>query len=671
MESVRLDRYEIVDEIGQGAMGSVYLAQDTLIGRLVAIKTFNVKGIADTGKLSQLRALSVREASTAGILSHPNIVTIHDVVDTSGDSPPFIAMEYVKGTNLQELLKPQKPLPIDFVRTVVSQVASALDYAHSKQVVHRDVKPANILITEDEVVKLTDFGIAYLRGADPVNEKKRLGTPAYASPEQIMGDRVDHRADLFSLGVVLYEMLLGRAPFQGKTPNEVTHQIVHAPMPSPRSTDADFPEAIEKVLAKALNKAPGQRYQSAGKLAQGFRQAAASVPKEAPVELGLAPTFRKRKHLVETQALEAPAKGIARTSTERRLQFSKVLAQVLTALGQFAVLLARSTVHLARIAAPIARSAVVHFRSALRQEFSIRRVLLPSLVLSALLVTLGGVTLWWITSGIEEPAAPSSEYLLRLRYVPLLREGLRFMRAGEPVAAAELLAEAELIAPHLPGIPELRLRAEREAEELEAYARLDSEILALLAEGRAVLTAGRVHDAQVIAEKTQGLDSENLEVQQFTEEVENQAVDVTSRQPKRATRRAPRPKPEPAQPVTTLAEPAKPKPPPVRTGPANLRIDFFSHASKGVLTIYAQGEQILNRRFRFSKKTWLLLRKGTSGRLEDSALLQPGRTTLRIYVSIEGGETEMVRLPATFEPGSSHVLRIETTLDGTIKAYLR
>jgi serine/threonine protein kinase len=362
MEQVRLDRYEIVDEIGKGAMGSVYLAQDPLIGRLVAIKTFNVKGLADTGTLTHLRALSVREASAAGILSHPNIVTIHDVVDTAGDSPPFIAMEYVRGTNLQELLKPCKPLPVDFVRSVLSQVSSALDYAHSKGVVHRDVKPANILITDDEQVKLTDFGIAYLRGADPANEKKRLGTPAYASPEQIMGDKVDHRADLFSLGVVLYEMLLGSAPFRGKTPAEVTHQIVNDPVSHPQTLDADFPEAVAEVLIKTLAKNPDHRYQTAGALARAFRESAASLDSSSAVPVKPAKKKpKKKRQVVETQVLGKPSK--------RRLgpAIGAAAVNIGHGLGWTASKLVAGVKHLSK------------------QDFSIRRVLLTSLVASAAL----------------------------------------------------------------------------------------------------------------------------------------------------------------------------------------------------------------------------------------------------------------------------------------------
>ncbi|MDP9120664.1 MAG: serine/threonine protein kinase, partial [Acidobacteriota bacterium] len=189
----RLGRYEIVDEIGKGAMGIVYLAKDPLIGRLVALKTFRIGYSVKDAEMEQFRARFIREAQSAGILSHPNIVTIHDVVEKSDDGIAFIAMEYVRGINLKVLLQEEVP-SLSAVADIVSQVAEALDYAHSCKVVHRDIKPANILITGDRRIKITDFGIARLDTSNLTQEGQLLGTPNYMSPEQILGRDVDHRA---------------------------------------------------------------------------------------------------------------------------------------------------------------------------------------------------------------------------------------------------------------------------------------------------------------------------------------------------------------------------------------------------------------------------------------------------------------------------------------------
>jgi eukaryotic-like serine/threonine-protein kinase len=199
----RLGRYEILDELGKGAAGVVYLARDPLIGRLVALKTFRVGYSVKDQELQQFRARFIREAQSAGILSHPNIVTIHDVVEEGEEGVAFIAMEYVRGTNLKQLLQGGTPLGLPFAADIVRQVGEALDYAHSRGVVHRDVKPANIIITADNRVKITDFGIARLDTSNLTQEGQLLGTPNYMAPEQILGREVDHRSDLFSLGVVL------------------------------------------------------------------------------------------------------------------------------------------------------------------------------------------------------------------------------------------------------------------------------------------------------------------------------------------------------------------------------------------------------------------------------------------------------------------------------------
>jgi serine/threonine protein kinase len=268
----RLGRYEIVEEIGKGAMGVVYLARDPLIGRLVALKTFRLGYSVKDQEMEQFRVRFMREAQSAGILTHPNIVTIHDVVEASEEGLAFIAMEYVRGTNLKQILQSGQPLSLDFVVEIIAQVGDALDYAHSNRVIHRDVKPANILITEDRRVKITDFGIARIDTSNLTQEGQLLGTPNYMAPEQIQGKEVDYRADLFSLGVVLYEMLTRRKPFQGENLTVVSHRIVYDPFTPPRDYVQDLPPGVEKILDRALEKDPARRYQRARDLADDLRR---------------------------------------------------------------------------------------------------------------------------------------------------------------------------------------------------------------------------------------------------------------------------------------------------------------------------------------------------------------------------------------------------------------
>ena len=268
----RLGRYEIVDEIGKGAMGVVYLARDPLIGRLVALKTFRIGYSVKDQEMEQFRQRFMREAQSAGILTHPNIVTIHDVVESSDDGVAFIAMEYVRGTNLKLLLQGDQPLSMQFIIDTIAQVGDALDYAHSNRVIHRDVKPANILITSDNRVKITDFGIARLDSSNLTQEGQLLGTPNYMAPEQIQGKEVDHRADLFSLGVVLYEMLTRHKPFQGENLTVVSHRIVYDHFTPPREYVQSLPPGLEKVLSRALEKDPARRYQRAREMADDLRK---------------------------------------------------------------------------------------------------------------------------------------------------------------------------------------------------------------------------------------------------------------------------------------------------------------------------------------------------------------------------------------------------------------
>jgi serine/threonine protein kinase len=272
MSPTKLGRYEITDEIGKGAMGIVYLARDPLIGRLVALKTFRIGYSVRDSEMEQFRIRFMREAQSAGILTHPNIVTIHDVVEQSEEGLAFIAMEYVRGTNLKLLLQSEQSLSLGFVLDAIAQVGDALDYAHSNRVVHRDVKPANILITTDNKVKITDFGIARLDSSNLTQEGQLLGTPNYMAPEQIQGKEVDHRADLFSLGVVLYEMLTRHKPFSGENLTVVSHRIVYDHFTPPREFVKDLAPGLEPILIRALEKDPARRYQRARDMVDDLRR---------------------------------------------------------------------------------------------------------------------------------------------------------------------------------------------------------------------------------------------------------------------------------------------------------------------------------------------------------------------------------------------------------------
>ena len=268
---MKLGRYEVVRELGKGAMGIVYLAKDPLIGRLVALKTIRPAAHTDDDEAKEFQERFVREAQAAGILNHPSIVTVHDIgQDETGMS--FIAMEYVEGQNIKEILAQGRALTFDQIGDIVAQIAEALDFAHAKGIVHRDVKPANIILLEGNRAKITDFGIAKIAStANLTSTGQFLGTPNYMSPEQIKGTPVDGRTDIFSLGICLYECLTRRKPFGGESLTSISYKIVHEPFPPLHEINAQIPEGYEEVVALCLAKDPARRYQRAKDLATALR----------------------------------------------------------------------------------------------------------------------------------------------------------------------------------------------------------------------------------------------------------------------------------------------------------------------------------------------------------------------------------------------------------------
>ena len=265
-------RYRITGELGRGAMGEVFRAVDPLIEREVAIKTL----LSDLPPevVDEVRERFLREARSAGRLNHPNIVIIYDVGEQAGVA--YIAMELLEGVSLQQLLRGGSRLPFATIADICAQVADALDHAQKFSIVHRDVKPANVMVAPSGRCKLTDFGVAYVPTSTMTQTGASLGSPRYMSPEQAVGVAVDGRSDVFSLGVMLYEMLAGKNPFQrdtDTTPIPILHRIcseAHAPV---RSIDPGIPAAFEAILARALAKKPEQRYQRASEMAQALRQA--------------------------------------------------------------------------------------------------------------------------------------------------------------------------------------------------------------------------------------------------------------------------------------------------------------------------------------------------------------------------------------------------------------
>jgi len=264
-----LGRYKVLKELGRGAMGVVYLGKDPTIQRFVAIKTMRLDEIDDPEKQQEVTARFFREAESTGRLSHPNIVTIYDAGEEHDLG--YIAMEVLEGHTLKDWSRKPNLLPLDKLGPILATVAEALDYAHQQGIVHRDIKPANIMVTKDQIVKVMDFGIAKMASSSKTQTNMVLGTPTYMSPEQIAGKKVDGRSDIFSLGVVLYELLSGRPPFTADNLSALLFAIAHHPYPSMNTIRPDLPPAVMEVLDRALQKDPALRFRRAGEFAQALR----------------------------------------------------------------------------------------------------------------------------------------------------------------------------------------------------------------------------------------------------------------------------------------------------------------------------------------------------------------------------------------------------------------
>ena len=291
-DAMRIGRFDILDKLGEGAMGTVYRALDPLIERTVAIKTIPLNLPEEEKRLFEDRFL--REAKSAGRLSHPNIVTIYDVGET--DDFAYIAMEYLDGPSLREILREHGPLPLELALETALQMADALAFAHDHGVVHRDIKPPNVIVLGKRgTVKLTDFGIAHLMSNTETRAGMLLGSPRYMSPEQVQGQPVDGRSDIFSLGVVLYEMLAGRPPFGGEELHGILFRIVNEPVAPISQTRRNIPVGVDEILARCLAKKPHDRYSNANDLVNDLNKLLHPPPIESteqPVNPPLSRTLK-------------------------------------------------------------------------------------------------------------------------------------------------------------------------------------------------------------------------------------------------------------------------------------------------------------------------------------------------------------------------------------------
>jgi serine/threonine-protein kinase len=270
MELPELGRYSIEKELGRGAMGVVYLAKDPNINRKVAIKTLDYSQFSSS-QLKSVKERFFREAEAAGRLSHNNIVTVYDMGEEEDFA--FITMDYVTGVPLSNYVKPSKLLPVQEVFRIVGEVAEALDYAHRQKIVHRDIKPSNIMYNpRSKAVKITDFGIARITDSVKTRTGAFLGSPSYMAPEQLMGSKVDGRADIYSLGASFYQLLTGELPFNADNLGNLAYKIANEKHKTLRGLRSDLPASATRIINKALQKEAGNRYATGEDMARALNR---------------------------------------------------------------------------------------------------------------------------------------------------------------------------------------------------------------------------------------------------------------------------------------------------------------------------------------------------------------------------------------------------------------
>ncbi len=296
----KISRYEIEKEIGRGAMGVVYLANDPVINRKVALKTIDIANSLDAAKREELTKRMLTEVRSAGRLNHQNIITIYDYGE---DLLPFVVMEYVEGESLESLRKKKGRFSLNEIYPIISGVAGGIDYAHAMGIVHRDIKPDNILITKDYVPKITDFGIARILDTSSTQDSGIIGSPSYMSPEQILGGPIGASTDIFSFGVVIYYLIAGEKPFSANTPHAVTYKILNEDPKYPSFYNPALTLHVDGVLFKTLSKNPKERYKTASDVVESLVRAS-SIQKDKTAQSIRDIASEKRNFLSELSPVD-------------------------------------------------------------------------------------------------------------------------------------------------------------------------------------------------------------------------------------------------------------------------------------------------------------------------------------------------------------------------------
>jgi serine/threonine protein kinase len=617
MSEKRIGRYEIEKTLGRGAMGVVYLARDPIIDRRVALKTLRVD--LDIEHAEEFRERFVREARAAGRLNHPGIVTVHDVGEDPETGLMYIAMEHVEGQDVKQLLASGRRFRPSESARIVADIAIALDYAHSLGVVHRDVKPANIILTADGSAKITDFGIARLETSNLTVEGQFIGTPNFMSPEQITGKKVDGRSDIFSLGVVLFTLLTGQRPFGGDTMHEVTLRIVQEPSPIPSTFSDDIPAALNPIVLKCLEKNPERRFQTGAELARVLAAVARSLVKRQPDDSGSTgihqPDLETRIHAPRAapgRAPAAPPSGLWQGLRGWR----------------------------AKISLPEWLSWEVEPRYAWGIIGAIGLVLAISIV--------------GLRMGIDEgpfvgPSLGSSRNLNAV--VRSLHRAATNLDAGDLGSARAAVGAALDQAPSSPAARTLAREINAAIEAERTSAETQRRVTELVAEGRQLYRSAEYHDSASLFREALDLDPMNEIAASYLELSEERLRRPAARATAAGATRAPSGGSRPSLP-SQAATPA--------SGIARVTLSFDSPISSGTVILTLNGESLAEVPFDFSSQGFLGFKRKGRGTVRRVVLTPSGTHTVGVQLIGEQGQPlGSASFKKDLAPESAWTLRID------------
>ena len=681
----KLGRYEVLSELGKGAMGVVYLARDPVIGRMVAIKTIKASTMGDDDSESrEFRERFVREAQTAGILSHPNIVTIHDIGEDPETQISFIAMEYIEGKTLKGLILEKSPFTWDQIANMVAQVAEAMDYAHRKGIIHRDIKPANIIVTADEKVKITDFGIAKIASSNLTSTGQFLGTPNYMSPEQVSGSPVDGRSDIFSLGVVLYELLTKRKPFTGDNLTAISYKIVHEDFTPPAELSSDVPAEFNAIVARAMAKDPWNRYQRGKDLALALEQLRAHLEEQKNLaELGTvvssvsSPDSVATEKMADLAAIAAEgAREAAEASASRGSRRAPApapagseFAETSTAKGavrQPAVAPAPET---APGSQPTDKLPPTPGETTLSER--LKKPVKPAWFWAAtaaavVLILVAGILLVR-RSAASRPAVPfdgaaAKEVGLRRQE---LEEGKKLYAAGRYQESLAIFRQVLAKDPNSKPASQYAQMAQAALQGREEAARKSAEAQKSLQAGQAAFSAGDYKEAKARAEEALALEAGSADAQKLRDESDAKIAEAEAakkKQERSAAARKPTAVPAKGKGAVARLQPTAAPATGSASSTPTLRLLFNSPISEGHVMVAVNDQILLRRPFKFTHKEGLFKTVKETGTVDASIPVQAGALNVKVWLSGPDIPASTFTSTATQMPaGGSRILRLDYT----------